>query len=152
MGQSLVRLNFLDHILNNSEFLTVCATFLKSPCYVNLWHFFMHCSGFNGCEWFLIFLNKFLFSGPYIYRTKVSELKWISKWETWPYQFLGKIVTHFPHFGLLILPLIWRFLYIPPTLIYYKTPSCTRSPLLLVDYTFSWKNKLKHTGMDRYRY
>ena len=28
--------NFLDHILNNSEFLTVCVTFFKPPCYINL--------------------------------------------------------------------------------------------------------------------
>ena len=29
-------LKLLDHILNILEFLTVCATFLKPPCYVNL--------------------------------------------------------------------------------------------------------------------
>ena len=53
--------SFLDHILNNSEFLTVCVTFFKPPCYINLWQFFMFCCSFNGVEWFFIFFNKIPF-------------------------------------------------------------------------------------------
>ena len=54
----LISLSFLDNILNNSEFLTACAPFLKRFSYVNLWHIFMFCYTFNGCEWFLIFLDE----------------------------------------------------------------------------------------------
>ena len=39
--EALHILNFLNHILNNVEFLTVRATFLKSPSYVNLWQIFV---------------------------------------------------------------------------------------------------------------
>ena len=65
--------SFLDHILKNLEFITVCATFLKPLCYVNLWQIFMFCSSFI-----------YIYICIYIYNAKVSELKWISKWESSP--------------------------------------------------------------------
>ena len=63
------------------------------------------------------------------------------------YQFLGKIVTHFPGFHLLIPLLKWRFLYIPPIPFYYNPPPCPPTTLL-VNHIYSWKSKLKHTGVD----
>ena len=63
------------------------------------------------------------------------------------YQFLGKIDTHFPHFHLLTLPLKWRFLYIPPTCFYYNPGPCPPT-VLLINNIYSWKSKLKHTGVD----
>ena len=51
----------MNHIINNSEFLTECATFLKPPCYVNLWQIFVFCCSFNDFEWFLNFFNKIPF-------------------------------------------------------------------------------------------
>ena len=38
-----------------------CATFLRPPCYVNLWQHFTFCCSFNGFEWFLIFFNRIPF-------------------------------------------------------------------------------------------
>ena len=63
------------------------------------------------------------------------------------YQFLEKIVTHFPHFHLLTPPLKWRFLYIPPTPYYYNPRPCPPI-VLLINNISSWKSKLKHTGED----
>ena len=63
------------------------------------------------------------------------------------YQFLGKIATHFPHFHLLTPPLKWRFLYIPPTPFYYNLRPCPPN-VLLINNIYSWKNKLKHAGVD----
>ena len=54
-------LKLLDHILNILEFLTVCATFLKPPCYVicdKFLCFVVVLIAFNG---FLFSLTKFLF-------------------------------------------------------------------------------------------
>ena len=72
------------HILNIFEFLTVCVTFLKPPCQVNLSQIFILCCSFNSFEWFLIFFNKFFFLYRpfflsyidllYVYNKKVSEL------------------------------------------------------------------------------
>ena len=50
---------FLDDILNSSEFLTACATFLKPPCYVHLWQFFLEV--LMAASGFLFPLTKFLF-------------------------------------------------------------------------------------------
>ena len=86
MHRNFICQRFLDHILNNSGFLTACPTFLKPPCHVNkiaelynisLWQISMICCSFNGCEQFLIFFNKFPFLSPYIYNTKVTELRWV---------------------------------------------------------------------------
>ena len=63
------------------------------------------------------------------------------------YQFLEKIATHFPHFHLLTPPLKWRFLYIPPTPFYYNLRPCPPN-VLLINNIYSWKNKLKHAGVD----
>ena len=63
-------------------------------------------------------------------------------------QILGKISTHFPHFHLSTPPLKWRFLYIPPTLFYYNPLSCLPT-VLLINNIYSWKSKLKHTGVDK---
>ena len=89
MHRSLIRLSFVDHILNNSKFLTAGETFLKLPYYVNLWKNFIFYCNFHGCEWFLILLNKipFLRSIHLQSKRKVSQLKWISKWEAWSHKF-----------------------------------------------------------------
>ena len=63
------------------------------------------------------------------------------------YQFLGKIAIHFPHFHLSTPPLKWRVLYIPATPFYYKLRPCPPT-VLLINNIYSWKNKLKHTGVD----
>ena len=63
------------------------------------------------------------------------------------YQFLGKIATHFPRFHLLTPPLKWRFLCIPHTPFYYKPHHCPPT-VLLINNIYSWKSKLKHTGVD----
>ena len=47
--------SFFESILNNSEFLTACATFLKSHCYVNKTTILIALNGF------LFSLTKFLF-------------------------------------------------------------------------------------------
>ena len=47
--------SFFESILNNSEFLTACATFLKSHCYVNKTTILIAVNGF------LFPLTKFLF-------------------------------------------------------------------------------------------
>ena len=62
-------------------------------------------------------------------------------------QFLGKIAAYFSHFHLLIPPLKWRFLYIPPTPFYYNPRPCP-STVLLINNIYSWKSKIKHTGVD----
>ena len=63
------------------------------------------------------------------------------------YQFLGKIATHFPRFHLLTPPLKWRFLCIPHTPFYYKPHHCPPT-VLLINNIYSWKSKLKHSGVD----
>ena len=72
---------FLDHILNNSNYLTAFVIFLKPPCYVNLLQAFL--CFFVVWVTFLMVSYSF-FKGLYVYSANVSQLKWISKWETWP--------------------------------------------------------------------
>ena len=63
------------------------------------------------------------------------------------YQFLKKSATHFPHINLLTPPFKWRFLYDPPTPFCYN-PRPWPPTLLLINNIYSWKTKLKHTGVD----
>ena len=49
------------------------------PCYVNLCKIVKCCCGFNGCEWFLIFLNKNPFLRSIHLQSK-SKWTWINKW------------------------------------------------------------------------
>ena len=80
---SLTLLNFLGNVLNNSEFRAPCATFFKASllyksdndviiyCWDKFLSFDVVLMAINYC--FLFLLTKFIFEGPCISNTKVSD-------------------------------------------------------------------------------